>query len=138
MPKKRFSITGKESEYFNDEMNYIELENCPRGGGNCENHRAGINQSMVNARQFRMQKDYKRSIQEYKSAFSLTHELENQTCKPCAELFQSVILKALEQTQDELKSLTTGLFAKKNLRTSYQLAQSVLTDLKKHNGHGSL
>ncbi len=130
MKKGMFSISAKDSEYFKDNQNKIELVNCKSGGKNCKEHLSVINKSFLDSGNYQRSKDYQRSIESLKNAYDLTFELQEASCIRCAELFRSTIIQSMENMHDELHKMSTGLFKTKRFKNSYILAASILKDLK--------
>lgn len=126
-----FSLSVRESKYFNDKQDKIELVDCPRGEKVCMEHLSAINKSfLVSSRKMR-NKDYTDSIEALKGAFYKTNELQEPSCIKCADLFRSTITQSLEIIHEDLQKMTGGLFFRKRYQYSYSLANSVLEEFKK-------
>ena len=128
-----FLLSMKEKEYFNEEQNKIELVSCLHGGFDCQEHLAIINKKFTASNRFMRNKDYAKSIEALKNAYYITSELSESSCSRCAEFFRSTITKSLENMQEDLHKMSTGLFRPKRYQLSYKLASSVLEEFKKDN-----
>jgi len=125
-----FSISQKESMYFNDKEGFIEVESCPIGGMICTEHLALINKKMRLSRTHWSNKDFIQAIEELKIAYNKTTELNQPSCKPCAVLFRTTITKSLEAIHEDLLDMTTGFFRAKRFQSSFELADITLKDFK--------
>ncbi|MDO8929825.1 MAG: hypothetical protein Q7W54_12665 [Bacteroidota bacterium] len=128
--KKLFSISEKESKYFDDKHECIELVSCRFDGTNCMAQRALINKKMLTLRRLWLNKNYEHSIAELKSAFYNTDELDQSTCLQCAKLFRSTITRSLENIHEDLHKMTTGFFNIQHYQSHYELATNVLKEFK--------
>lgn len=126
-----FSISKRDSKYFNDKEDFIELVSCPIEGTNCKDHRKLINKSMLESRRHLLDKDYSQSIQELKNAFNNTAELDQSACFQCAKLFRSTITQSVEVIHEDLQKMSSGIFGSKHYQSSYLMAASVLSEFKK-------
>jgi len=113
------------------EQGKIELLSCHLNSQRCSHHLTEINRSYAQANNYRLEKDYFNSIRSLKSAFKIATELKETTCLNCASFFQSTLTESLENINSELKSMSTGLFAKKKYRISYIESCNVLSEIKK-------
>ncbi|MGQ8338561.1 hypothetical protein ACUNWD_18540 [Sunxiuqinia sp. A32] len=127
-----FSISKKESEYFNDKRKFIELVNCPQGGKNCIEHRKLINNNIINAREHFIDKNFPQSIEELRIAFDKTTELQQKSCINCAALFRQTITNSMEKIHLDLEKMSKGFFKSSRHQTSYLLAAEVLKDFKRN------
>lgn len=125
-----FQICKKDSKYFNDRNLFIELESCPLEGKNCKEHRAFINRNMRISLNHVLNKEYAQSIEELKSAYYKTTELNQPTCIQCAELFRATITRSMEHIQEDLHKMSTGFFKAKRFNSSLEHVNSVLKDFK--------
>jgi hypothetical protein len=125
-----FSISKRDSRYFNDKEEFIELVSCPIEGTICQNHRAQINKSMIESRRYLLDKDYPQSIKELKIAFNNTADLDQSSCLQCAKLFRSTITKSMEVIHKDLHQMSTGIFGVKRYKPSFELASNVLKEFK--------
>ncbi len=125
-----FSISQKESMYFNDKEGFIEVESCPIGGMICTEHLALINKKMRLSRTHWSNKDFTQAIEELKIAYNKTTELNQPSCKPCAALFRTTITTSLEAIHEDLQEMTTGFFRAKRFLSSYELATITLKEFK--------
>jgi hypothetical protein len=111
--------------------NKIELLVCKTGSQNCREHLSIINKCYIEATEYHLEKDYLNSIESLKSAFFNTTGLKEDSCIKCADLFRSTITKSIENINDELHKMTTGLIANNAYLKSYYASCDVLNDLKK-------
>ncbi|HKJ40556.1 MAG TPA: hypothetical protein VKA27_00630 [Sunxiuqinia sp.] len=121
--KKEVEANGKMQEPF-------ELVSCPRGGIICTEHRAIINTEVVASRKYFFNKEYNESINELKSAFQQTTNLQEPVCQQCVELFQTSIIRSMEAIQSDLKKMTTGFFKANRYKSSLEFAKSSVDELK--------
>lgn len=126
-----FQIGKKDSKYFNDKKLFIELESCPLEGKNCKEHRAFINRNLRVSLHHLLNKEYAQSIQELKTAYYKTTELNQPTCIQCAELFRATITRSMEHIQEDLQKMATGFFKVKRFNSSLEQATNVLKEIKK-------
>lgn len=133
MNKNRlFSLTEQtEHKPNNKQQVKIELLTCRAGGHNCKEHLSVINKCYSEANNYHFERDYLNSIESLKSAFFKTTELNQESCVRCAGLFRLTITQSLENINNELQNLTTGLFGKKRYKTSYIASCNVLNEIKK-------
>lgn len=103
---------------------------CQAGGHNCKEHLSVINECYQEAGNYHVEKDYLSSIESLKCAFSKTADLNQESCMNCARLFRTTITQSLENINDELYTLTTGLFRKKRYQKSYFASREVLNEIK--------
>ena len=129
--KGQLSFSKDEGDYFNDDSDKIELLGCQRGGISCLEHRNEINQRFRDSESYHRVKEYKRSIEALKCAFDKTTELQDDSCRQCADLFRSTITQSLENIHNDLQQMSSGLFRRKRHESSYNLARNVLNDFKK-------
>lgn len=125
-----FSISEKESTYFDDKTEFIELERCPLEEINCTEHLSLINKKMRKSRTFWLNKDYSRAIEELKIAYHKTTELNQPSYRQCAELFRSTITKSMETIHNDLQKMTSGIFKARRFNSSLELGTSVLKEFK--------
>jgi hypothetical protein len=126
-----FRTSKKDSKYFNDKNLFIELESCPLEGKNCIEHRAFINRNMRVSLSHLLNKEYTQSIEELKTAYYKTAELNQATCIQCAELFRSTIMRSMEHIQEDLHKMSTGLFKVKRFNPSLEQVNNILKEFKK-------
>jgi len=126
-----FTLSEKESEYFEDKSNSIELVRCSMGGVNCVNHRAVINKNILASRKFLLNKDYQRSIEILKEAYYTTSDLQQSTCINCGKLYRCMVMQTLENIHSELKKMTNGWLFPNRYKSSYELASIVLEEFRK-------
>jgi hypothetical protein len=126
----RFSLSEEENDYLNYEENKIELVACPRGGHNCSEHRLIINKYLLASSNYHANKDYNRSIEALKIAYSKTTDLQEPTCLNCALMFRCLVTQSLESIHDDLQKMASGFLFRKRFKSSYQLAKVVLEEFK--------
>ena len=126
-----FQTSTKDSKYFNDEKLFIELESCPLEGKHCIEHRAFINRNMRVSLSHLLNKEYAQSIEELKSAYYKTTELNEPACLQCAQFFRSTIMRSMEHIQVDLHKMSTGLFKVKRFKPNLEEVNNVLKELKK-------
>jgi hypothetical protein len=126
----RFSLSKKESDYFKDGQDKIELVRCSLGGHNCSEHRAVINKNILASRKFLLNKDYVSSIEALKEAYNKTSDLQETSCINCANLFRCMVTQSLENIHEDLHKMATGMFFRKRYQSSYELAKIVLAEFK--------
>lgn len=126
-----FSLSVKDSKYFNDNEDKIELVACSQLGKDCTEHRLIINENFLASHKFRLNKDYSSSIEALKSAFYKATELQESSCSKCAELFCSTITESLEDIHQDLQKMSSGLILKKRYEPSFKLASLALEEFRK-------
>lgn len=109
----------------------IELLACNAGTQNCKEHLLIINKCYVEANSFHIEKDYLNSIESLKNAYLMSCDLRHDSCLECANLFRSTIAKSLENINNELHRLTSGIMKNKRYIKSYKESCAVLNDIKK-------
>ncbi len=108
----------------------FELLSCKRKGIKCQNHLLYINKSYIKSDYYLQNKEYFKSVEELDKAFKKTFKLENESCMKCAEMFRTTIIRSLEEIHSELRSMSSGLFRKKQYKSSYIMTGNVLQSLK--------
>lgn len=132
--KRLLSLTNQTKQNPGNKQHVkIELMVCQAGGHNCREHLSTINDCYLEANNYHFEKDYLSSIELLKSAFFKTCDLNQDSCVNCAKLFRSTITQSLENINNELYTLTTGLFSKKRYQKCYIASREVLNELKQ--GH---
>ncbi|HZL09994.1 MAG TPA: hypothetical protein VFC65_08350 [Prolixibacteraceae bacterium] len=126
-----FSLSVKDSKYFNDKEDKIELVACFQLGKECTEHRLIINENFLASRRFLLNKDYPSSIEALKSAFYKAAELQESSCSKCAKLFCSTITKSLENIHEDLQKMSSGLIRNKQYKPSFKLATLALEEFRK-------
>lgn len=124
-------LVNNDGEYFGNDDKIIELENCPRGGNNCENLRNDLNNDLLLSRQYLEDKQYVKAAQLQMKCFQLTFGLNAKPCVKCAGLFRQFIKNSLNETHNELTRLTTGLFRRRALIPVRDQIKSVLEEMDK-------
>ncbi len=125
-----FSKTKAEHKFSKHSVEAIHLESCPQNGDNCQAHRAVINECLKKSFDCFLESHYEKSVNELKTAFEQTLDMEGETCAKCAELFRLRITASLEQIQSELQQMTTGFFKSKQHKPSLEHATTVINELK--------
>lgn len=125
-----FSKAKAEHNFSNNSGEAIHLESCPQNGDNCKAHRAVINECLKNSFDYLLESHYEKSIDELKTAYEKTLDMEQETCAKCAELFRLRITASLEQIQGELQKMTTGFFKSSRHKPSLEHATTVINELK--------
>lgn len=128
-----FSISEKESKYFNDKEGFIEIESCPVGVKFCTEHLTFINKKMRISRTHWLNKNFLLAIEELKLAYNKTTEINEPACLQCAALFRTTITKSMEAIHEDLQDMTTGFFRAKRFQSSYELAARTLKEFKENN-----
>jgi hypothetical protein len=128
--KKLFSFSVTETEKIIEIKEKIELVSCPLKEMMCKFHLSVVNMSYLKSEQYRIEKDYNKSIDTLKSAFYKTCELMDHPCTRCAQLYRSNIVESLENIHNELEMMSTGIFGNKRYHSSYVKADSVLKEFE--------
>ena len=130
MMKKPFSFSALSAEKIANKQDKIELVSCPNKDVICKEHLAVVNNCYVISDQHRKDKNFNLSIEELKSAFYKTTELNELPCSKCAALFRSAITESLEEINTELKKMSSGFFGSKRYQSSLLLSESVLKEFE--------
>jgi hypothetical protein len=130
MMRKPFSYAALNAEKLADQQNKIELVSCPNKDMICKEHLAVVNKCYMISEQYRKDKNFNLSIEELKSAFYKTTELNELPCSKCAALFRSTITESLEDIHTELKKMSSGIFGSKRHQSSLLLSESVLKEFE--------
>ncbi len=128
---RSLSLSNGSNNNLMGKQEKIEISGCPRNGINCVEHRSIINQKYIEADRHLQSKDYQRSIEALKNAYYKATDLKENTCQSCAELFRLTITQSLEEIHADLRKMTTGFFKSKRFKSSYELATTVLEEIKK-------
>ena len=104
--KNLFSLSMREEDFSKQEK--FELVSCPINEKYCNKIRPAINKDYLVAQQFHLNKDYQKSIETLKSAYSKTLVLREPACAGCAEFFQETIQQYLGEIQKEQKKVSFG------------------------------
>jgi hypothetical protein len=133
MRKERKKDLGKENnKLVNGNFNKIELLSCGLERLKCKEHLKEINANFSDASILHNDKDYLRSIRFLKEAFYKASELKHEsTCTKCSSLFRRTIAQSLQNMNQELYSMTHGMFKKKRYELSYIESCNVLNEFKK-------
>lgn len=113
---------------FNNSQKKIQVVKCKADGINCKDHLAAINNNFLQSSYYYQDKDYRRAIEALESAFEGTITIQSNTCSKCVNLFRTTIIETLTNYHAELKSISTGIFAKKRFRQDYEFAETVLNN----------
>ena len=113
-------------------MEIIELVSCPRNGVNCSELRGKINQLLLAANKSRINKEYRKAIDEVREAYFSADCLTTDSCRECMDLFQETMLNSLKQTNGELKRMSSGFLRSQRYREVYLFSSETLDELTKH------
>lgn len=116
--RRLFSLSETDTEYFNDNVDKIELAGGTLENKKCIEHLFLVNNSYHESDKFQRDKDFRNSIETLKKAFNKTFELEESSCIKCAEFFRSTIINSLENIHWELKKMSSGIFRTKRYESS--------------------
>lgn len=130
--KKKLLPLKKETINRNGAQNKIELLKCQLEYQKCKEHLSLINENYYVANNYHAEKDYKNSIESLKSAFNITSQLKESPCSTCAIFFRSTITQSLENMNNELRIMTSGIFKKKRYQMVYNESCEILNDFKKN------
>ena len=123
-------MSGKENEYFNDKVGFIELVKCPISQGYCAGHLKKINKSVQLSRGNWISKDYPKAIEELKEAFDQTLKINPSECARCTVVFRLSIIRSMENLYDDLRQMSSGFFRAKRHQSSLKLASQVLQEMR--------
>jgi hypothetical protein len=129
--KRLSSLSGPESEDFNNKKNKFELVSCSVENMKCTEHLFVINKNYHELDTFLRDKDFRRSIEKLESAFYKTMEFRDVQCMKCMDFFRATITDSLRGIKKELEKMTTGFFGNKHYMPSYILANNTLQELEK-------
>ena len=104
--KNLFAISMREEDFSKQEK--FELVSCPIKEEFCNKLRPAINKDYLVAQQLHLNKDYQKSIETLKSAYSKTLLLREPACAGCADFFQDTIMQYLGEIQKEQKKGSFG------------------------------
>ncbi len=121
---------GKDSDYFQDNFDVIELENCPRGGHSCKLQLALMNELLIKARKYIESKEYNAAFLLFEEAFNFSFDIKPIHCQNCTILFRNTILNSMSLAIIDLERMTHGLFAKKKYISDLVYAKTLIEDLK--------
>jgi hypothetical protein len=129
--KRLLSLTNQTKQNPGNKQHLkIELMVCQAGGQSCKEHLSLINECYLEAGYCHFEKDYLNSIELLKCAFFKTTDLNQDSCVNCAKFFRSTIAQSLENINNELHILTTGLFSKKRYQKCYIASRDVLNEIR--------
>lgn len=129
--KKLFTLYVIANEYYNEEQDKIEVEDCETAGSECLSNLSLINRNFRDSQRFFLEKDYTRSIEELQIAFNHTRDIESTQCSPCTHVVRATITQSLEYIQEDLQKMTSGLFRAGRYDECYQRVSNVLDDFRK-------
>ncbi|MEZ5106971.1 MAG: hypothetical protein R2757_20870 [Draconibacterium sp.] len=102
-----------EAVYTPPRENKFTLMNCSISGIHCKDSvLPEINRLYAEAEIYRINKEYQRSIELLQQAYQKTFELKESPCTRCVAFFQYNIKETLETMQDELYSMSNGIFSR--------------------------
>ncbi|MGV8095034.1 MAG: hypothetical protein AB2L24_24535 [Mangrovibacterium sp.] len=119
-------------EREDDSRDIIELVSCQWNGENCSDIRQEINRLLRSARKSRINKEYRKAIDEIVEAYFLTEQNTKDDCQQCLEFFRETMLNSLSLITAELKKMTTGFFRDKRYQEVYLFAAEKTDELAKH------
>ncbi len=109
----------------------IELISCQSNGDHCAQVRGEINKLLKSARISRINKEYRKAVDEMVEAYGLTNQEINESCRACHQLFRDTIINSLSLVTNELKKMNSGLFRDKHYQQVYLFASKKLEELTK-------
>lgn len=115
-----------------DSRDVIELVSCRRNGDNCPELRPEINRLLRSARKSRMNKEYRKAIDEIAEAYYLTDHNTRDSCQECLELFRETMINSLNLITTELKRMSSGFFRDNRYQEVYLFSSEKLDELTKH------
>lgn len=121
---------GKDSDYFQENLDVIELENCPRGGHSCKLQLALMNELLIKARKYIESKEYNAAFMLFEEAFNYSFDIKPIHCQNCTILFRNTILNSITLSIFDLERMTHGFFAKKKYTSDLVYAKTLLEELK--------
>lgn len=125
-----FNLSEIDTDYYNDNQEKIELVSNTNLTKKCEKYLIIVNESFHKFDLFRREKDFGRAIEVLKDAYITTFELTESKSLKFAVFFRSTIYESLESIRNELRSLSKGIIRRKRFKTSFELAEMVLNELK--------
>lgn len=125
---KLFSFVENED----DGRDIIELVNCQWNGDNCSELRPQINRLLRSARRSRLNKEYRKAIDEIVEAFYLTDSNTLEGCRVCTGFFRETMLNSVILITAELKRMAEGFFRKKRYTDVYLYASEKVDELCRH------
>lgn len=128
--RKPFSFSALSDEKIDNKQDKIELVSCPNKDVICKEHLSVVNKCYMISEQHRKDKNFNLSIEELKSAFYKTTELNELPCSKCAALFRSTITESLEEINTELKKMSSGIFGSKRYQSSLLMSENVLKEFE--------
>jgi hypothetical protein len=125
---KLFSFVENED----DSRDIIELVSCQWNGDNCSELRPQINRLLRSARKSRLNKEYRKAIDEIVEAFYLTDRNTLEGCRGCTDFFRETMLNSVILITAELKRMSGGVFRKKRYTDVYLYASEKVDELCRH------
>jgi hypothetical protein len=123
--KKEIDCTGQTEEKF-------ELVSCPLNGKFCTHTRSQMNEKYAESVEFRKGKDFDKSIDVLKNAYSKTMDLPESPCGACAAFYRSTVVESIENIHKELNGMSKGIFSTNRYQSSCKKAEDVLKELKEN------
>lgn len=123
-----FSLAGRED----DNRDIIELVSCRWNGQKCSGVRREINRLLRSARKSRLNKEYRRAVDEISEAYFLTDQVTDGDCQGCLSFFRETMLNSMILIDAELKRMSSGLFRGKRYQEASLFASQKVDELKKH------
>jgi hypothetical protein len=124
-----FPLSVAEND-LNNSQEKIQVVKCKPDGISCKDYLAALNNNFLQSSYYYQDKDYRRAIEALESAFEGTVTIQSNSCSKCVNLFRTTIIETLTNYRDELKSISTGIFAKKRFRQDYEFAETVLENFR--------
>lgn len=128
--KKFFTFSSSQTEEFGDNQGIVEVFNCPLKEMMCKMHLADIYKSYVQSELYRKEKDYLKSIDSLKIAFTKATELMDNPCTKCAQHFRLSIINTMVSINDELEDISKGIFGDRNYQSVYLKSVETLNEFK--------
>ncbi len=128
--KNLISLNDRDIDFIDSNENKIELLSCQLEVQKCNKHLMAINKRYLNANNYLIEKDYLNSIRSLKSAYNKASELRDSSCSKCVVLFRKTITNSLENINQELSVMTSGVFRKKLYQQSYVESCNALKEFK--------
>lgn len=125
---KLFSFVENED----DSRDIIELVSCQWNGDNCSELRPQINRLLRAARKSRLNKEYRKAIDEIVEAYYLTDRNTLEGCQACNSFFRETMLNSVILITAELKRMSEGFFRKKRYTDVYLYSSEKVDELGRH------
>ena len=125
---KLFSLVEREK----DRGDIIDLLGCPREGVKCAELRRSINHLLMVANKSRVNREYRKAIEEIRNAYLHTGQLTAVSCENCMELFRQTMIDSLKHINVELKRMSGGFIGGQRYKEVYFFSSDVLKELNDH------